>query len=35
MNDTVNNVLQLGNEIFFFTCTQMMLTFTDYTTDPV
>jgi len=35
MNDTVNNVLQLGNEIFFFACTHMMLTFTDYTTDPV
>jgi len=35
MNDTLNNVLQLGNEIFFLVCVHVMLTFTDYTTDPV
>jgi len=35
MNDTVNNVLQLGNEIFFIVCVHFMLVFTDYSTDPV
>ena len=35
MNDTVNNVLQLGNEIFFLVCVHVMLTFTEFTTDPV
>ena len=35
MTDTVNNVLQLCNEIFFLVCIHVMLTFTDYTTDPV
>jgi len=35
MSDTINNVLQLGNEVFFFTCVHFMLIFTDYTTDPV
>jgi len=35
MNDTTNNVIQLGNEIFFFVCVLFMLIFTDYSTDPI
>jgi len=34
MNDTVNNLLQLGNEVFFLVCFHFALVFTDYTTDP-
>lgn len=35
MNDTVNNVLQLLNEIFFLLCSYFLLAFTEYTVDPV
>ena len=35
MNDTVNNLMQLGNEVFFLVCFHFALVFTDYTTDPV
>ena len=35
MNDTVNNLLQLGNEVFFLVSFHFALVFTDYTTDPV
>jgi len=34
MSDTINNVIQLCNEVFLFTCVHISLTFTDYTTDP-
>jgi len=34
MVDTVNNVLQLGNEIFLYMCIGIALLFTNYTTDP-
>ena len=35
MSDTVNNMLQLVNEIFFFVLTTFLLAFTDLVVDPV
>ena len=35
MDGVVNNILQLGNEVFFLTCVHIMLAFSDYTPDPV
>jgi len=35
MEDTANNVLQLSNEVFFYTCTCFLLVFSEYTVDPV
>jgi len=34
MTDTINNVIQLLNEVFFLVCIYLQLAFTDYTVDP-
>jgi len=34
MTDTINNIMQLSNEVFFLGCFHFALVFTDYTPDP-